>query len=136
MMSHACSIWEAQWMPLMHDHLAADVAQVPEKFETGRKSTACLLEDIGFPEAREELTVEGVERALAEDPKLADLWFQRGQDQRLAGGWGLECDGDRYVIHCYGGDENLVVKDRLRACAEFVVRYTKFIGDVQERTAN
>ena len=72
---------------------------------------------------------------LKEKPELIDMWLERGQDQRLAGGWGIECEGDSYRIQCYSGDQHLVVKDKARAVAEFVVRYTRLIGDVQARDA-
>ena len=62
------------------------------------------------------------------------MWFKRGHDQRIAGGWGIECDGDTYRIQSFANGETVVVSNPIRACAEFVVRYVKFIGDVQARS--
>ncbi len=118
----------------MTSALAEQVSEVPRKYEMGQKSTARLLKDVGFPEKRQALSVEDMERALAEDPDLAVLWFKRGNDQRFAGGWGIECEGEEYRIQSYDGGGGVIVHDRLRACAEFVVRYVTFIGDVQART--
>ncbi len=118
----------------MTTELAEQVTEVPRQYESGQKSTARLLKDAGFPELRGALSVEDVEQALAEDPGLAALWFKRGSDQRFAGGWGIECEGDEYRIRSFDGAGSVIVHDRLRACAEFVVRYVMFIGDVQART--
>ena len=70
--------------------LAEKVSEVPELYGKGNKSTACLLQDMGFPNSSEPLKVEEVEEALAHHPVLADRWLERGQDQRLTGGWGID----------------------------------------------
>ena len=93
-----------------------------------------MLEDAGFPELRGAVTVEEIEQALQGHPELVDQWMERSQDQRIAGGWGIECEGTDYRIQSYSGDDHLVVENRVRACAEFVVRYVRFIGDVQAKT--
>lgn len=117
----------------MNCDLATMVSAVPLRYQTEEMSTACLLEDAGFPERRDELRVEDVEQALVASPDLVPLWLARGDDQRLVGGWGIQRDGHSYRIRKFSGGESIVVKDSLRACAEFIVRYTKFIGDVQAR---
>ena len=50
----------------MSTDLAQQVSEVPRKYETGHKSTACLLKDAGFPGIRKELCVAQVEVALTE----------------------------------------------------------------------
>ncbi len=62
-----------------------------------------------------------------------DHWLERGHDQRLAGGWGIECDGERYRVQCFGGGPALVETNRLHATAEFIVRYVGTIADVVRR---
>ena len=116
--------------------LAEKVSEVPKLYEEGDKSTACLLEDFGFPERRKDVTVEDVEAVLKRRPGLTDLWLRRCQDQRLAGGWGIEHERDHWRIQNFADCRHLEVKDRIRACAEFVVRYVRFIGEVQARTRN
>ncbi len=101
----------------MTAQIAEQVTEVPERFESSDRSTACLLEDAGFPELRQDVSVEDVLEVLKEKPELIDMWLERGQDQRLAGGWGIECEGESYRIQCYSGDEHLVVKDKARAVA-------------------
>jgi hypothetical protein len=69
--------------------LAQRVSEVPDANEHGNLSTARLLADAGYLETPQSLTVGDVEAALEEDPNLAELWLERGRDQRLAGGWGI-----------------------------------------------
>ena len=113
--------------------LAEKISEVPKLYAEGNKSTARLLKDFGFPEQRQAVTVEDVEAVLVRRPRLADLWFKRGRDQLLAGGWSIERQGDHWHIQNYSDHRQLDVKDRTRACAEFVVRYVAFIGDLQAR---
>jgi hypothetical protein len=118
----------------MSTDLAEQVAEVAEQYRHSDRSTACLLEDAGFPELRDALNVDDVEDALKNHPELIDFWLERATDQRVAGGWSIECQGDAYRIQSYSSGEFLVVRDRVRACAEFIVRYSRFIGEVQART--
>ena len=131
-MQHSC-LERFQGVTVNSD-LAMRVSKVPLRYQTEEMSTACLLEDAGFPEKRDELLVDDVEQALAVSPDLVSLWLDRGDDQRLVGGWGIQREGHSYRIQRFDSGESIVVRDRLRACAEFIVRYTRFIGDVRART--
>jgi hypothetical protein len=116
--------------------VAERVTEVPRIYETGNKSTACLLKEIGFPS--QSITVDEVENVLKHNPQLADLWLKRSRDQRIACGWSIEQDQDVYRIHRFAGSgfasgRPLELHDRIRACAEFIVRYVSFIGDVMVR---
>ena len=113
--------------------LAEKVSEVPELYGKGNKSTACLLQDMGFPNSSEPLKVEEVEDALEHHPVLADRWLERGQDQRLTGGWGIECDHVQYRVQSYPSGRHLLEKKKLHAVAEFIVRYAGFIRDVLNR---
>lgn len=122
--------WGTTGKAQMTTQLAENVSRVPKLYEAGNKSTACLLKEFGFPDARDQLSVEDVEDILKNDPQLADLWFERATDQRPVGGWGLESDTSGFRVQNYANGDVLHHHDRCRACAEFVVRYVKFIGDV------
>jgi len=113
--------------------LAKKVSEVPDVFEHSDLSTAVLLKGTGYLERPQSLTVDDVQDALSEDPALAQLWFERGHDQRLAGGWGIDCEGDRYRVQSFSTGQHLIEKDRLHACAQFIVRYVGFIADVVRR---
>ena len=113
--------------------LAQRVSEVPDAYEHGNLSTIQLLMEAGYLEKPHSLTVGDVEEALEEDPNLAELWLERGRDQRLAGGWGIEHDRDHYKVQNYSSGQCLVEQDRLHACAEFIVRYVGFIHDVVTR---
>jgi hypothetical protein len=119
---------------IMTSKLAERISAIPKLYEAGDKSTASLLKDTGYPERREPVTVEDVENVLKREPALIDLWLKRCQDQRLVGGWGIEHEAGAYRVQSFSSGRSLVVRDRLRACAEFVVRYVSFIGETLTRT--
>jgi hypothetical protein len=118
----------------MASELAEKISRVPHLYETGNKSTACLLKDAGFPEMKNALSVEDIETIFKQEPHLAELWLKRGSDQRIAGGWGIEGKNGEYRVQSFADGHCLHVPDRCRACAEFVVRYVSFIGEVLART--
>jgi hypothetical protein len=113
--------------------LAERVSKVPERYEKSDESTASLLGDTGYLDAPQALKVEEVEYALAHHPELADRWLERGQDQRLTGGWGIECDHGQYRVQSYANGRHLLEPDKRHAVAEFIVRYVAFIADVPSR---
>ena len=113
--------------------LAEKISEVPERFEKENKSTACLLKEIGFLDQPHPLKVEEIEEVLAHRPGLADRWLQRGLDQNLSGGWGIQCDHGRYRVQSYSSGRHLLEKKKQRAVAEFIVRYVGFIRDVFNR---
>jgi len=113
--------------------LAERISEVPELYEEGNESTARLLLGTGYLDAPQALTVADVVQALAQHPELADRWLERGHDQRLVGGWGIECDHGQYRVQSYSGGRPLVEKKKLHAVAEFIVRYVAFVGDALSR---
>ena len=114
--------------------LARKVSEIPRLYEESEKSTASLLKDFGFPEWRHALSAEEVESVLAKRPDLAELWLERGQDQRYAGGWGIEQEDGRWRIQSFADGKRLTIENRYRAVAEFIVRYVGRIGEVITRT--
>jgi len=114
----------------MSQQLAKRIVEVPERYERGNESTATLVRETGYLDAPEPLNVTDVERALQQEPRLADQWFGRGSDQRLVGGWGIERDDDgQYRVQSYSDGQWLKDRNRYRACAEFIIRYVGFIAD-------
>ena len=113
--------------------LAEMISEVPEVYERGDVSTARLLSNAGYLDEPQALTVADVEQALAHHPELADRRLERGHDQRLAGGWGIECDHGQYRVQSYASGRHLMEREKLHAVAEFIVRYVAFIGDVLSR---
>jgi len=113
--------------------LAEKISEMPELYEKGDESTARLLLKSGYLDSPQALTVEDVEEALQRHPELADRWLARGRDQRLAGGWSIECDHGQYKVQNYADGAALVEKKKLHAVAEFIVRYVRFVGDMLSR---
>ena len=117
----------------MSRHLAEQISTIPERFDAENKSTALLLKEAGFPQRRNDLSVEEIEDVFRQSPELTDKWLDRGSEQRLAGGWGIEHEDGAYRIQSFADGQSEIERDRFRACALFVVRYVQFIGDVQVR---
>ncbi len=114
--------------------LAERISEVPELYQQGDESTArLLLLQTGYLDQPQGLTVADVEDVLGRNPALADRWLQRGHDQQLVGGWGIDSDRGRYRVQSYAGGHALLEPKKLHAVAEFVVRYVAFIGDVLSR---
>jgi hypothetical protein len=114
--------------------LAENVSEVPKLYDEGNKSTARLLRDFGFPEKRASVSVGDIEAVLKRRPRLAELWFKRRHDQLIAGGWSIDQEDGHWRIRNFSSHQELAVEDRTRACAEFIVRYVAFIGEVQARS--
>lgn len=110
--------------------LAEKISAVPELYERSDESTAHLLKEIGFLDSEQPVDVAEVEEALQRHPDRADRWLERGHDQRLAGGWGIECDHGLYRVQSFSSGGHLVEEEKLHAVAEFAVRYVGFIRDV------
>jgi hypothetical protein len=119
----------------MCHQLAEQVGRIPERFDAENKSTAWLLKDAGFPQRRDDLSVEEVEDVLRSSPRLTDKWLRRGSDQRLVGGWGIEHEKDAYRVQSFSDGHSEIEHDRFHACALFVFRYVNFIGDVLSRAS-
>jgi hypothetical protein len=113
--------------------LAEKITEVPERFDKENKSTASLLRESGFLDRSQSLKVEEVENALMRRPGLADRWLQRGLDQNLSGGWGIQRDHDQYRVQSFSSGRHLLEKGKQHAVAEFIVRYVGFIRDVFNR---
>src|ERR1700677_4065888 len=99
--------------------LAQRVSEVPDAYEHSNLSTIRLLAETGYLDKPQSLTVGDVEDGLVEDPNLAELWLERGRDQRLAGGWGIEHDSGHYRVQHYGSGQYLGERERPHACAQF-----------------
>ncbi len=117
----------------MASQIAQTIGHMPEQYAKGGKSTARILEQAGFPAARDRVRVDDVEEVFRREPYLVDLWLRRAHDQRYAGGWSIECTDDCYRVRRFGDKTVLTLRDRTRACAEFAARYVRFIGDMQAR---
>jgi hypothetical protein len=113
--------------------LAQRVSEIPDAYDHGNLSTMQLLAETGYLDRPQALTVSDVKRALEEDPELTELWLERGKDQRLAGGWSIEHDNGGYRVQNYSTGQYLVERDRLQACAEFIIRYVGFIRETVDQ---
>ena len=113
----------------MSFELAQRISCLPLAYEAGHRSTAALVKESGLLEMPQALSVSDVEQVLQREPRLTKLWLKRASDQRISGGWGLDCEGNEYRLKNFQTGESSVISDERRACAEFIVRYVAFIAN-------
>jgi hypothetical protein len=116
-----------------NENVTEEIAQIPEHYQSSPCSTASLIEESGLLDRPEALTTNGVEGVLRDHPDWVEQWMARGGDQRIAGGWVLECEGERYRLKDFSTGKSAFFDDRYRACAQFVVRYVRRIADIMRR---
>src|SRR5271154_6610940 len=102
----------------MDSEISERISEVPQLFHSGNKSTARLLQEMGFPEARAKLSVAAVEEHLRRIPGLAGLCLERATDQRMVGVWGIDCEEGVYRVQHYCDGQCLHLQDKVKACAE------------------
>lgn len=101
---------------------------LPATYAQSEKSTARLLRDVAHPDALREISESQIAQVLRADPQLIDLWFARGSDQRISGGWGVEGAEDDYRVQSFSDGVCLHFGDKVEACAAFVIRYVSHIA--------
>jgi hypothetical protein len=117
----------------MHSEVAEKICHIPVVFDATDCSTAQLVERSGLRDVPDALTEPEVEEILREEPKLADLWLERAGDQRLVGGWVMDCKGRSYYLKNFKSGRDCTFADRYKACAAFVVHYIDLIRHVLDK---
>jgi hypothetical protein len=115
---------------MSHPAIADRICHLPEEYDRCDRSTASLIGDSGLVEAPDALAPAEVEDILKEEPKLLDLWLRRGGDQRITGGWVIDCEDGQYRLKNFETGRSSLIADKFKACAEFIVRYVSRIGVV------
>ena len=115
---------------MTHSQIAERIVHLPENYEHGNRSTATLIRDSGLLEKPEELQPETVEEILRDEPELTESWLKRWGDQRIAGGWVMDCEGKSYRLKNFASGRSVLITDKFHAIAEFIVRYVRRIQDV------
>ncbi len=110
--------------------IADRISRLPETYAATDCSTATLIQESGFLEAPEELGAEDVEKIMRDKPRLTERWLERWNDQRIAGGWVMDCEDGAYHLKNFSTGREIVIGDKFQACAEFAVRYVRRIGRV------
>lgn len=113
--------------------LAKKISMLPAAYEGSDKSTAVLLHDVAPPDVLGNLPAAHIEQVLKAEPQLVDLWFKRGSDQRISGGWGVEGANGDYRVQSFSDGQCLHFEDRAEACAAFIVRYVSYIAKISAR---
>ena len=111
------------------DRTIEALCRLPVDFHTeGNVSPINLIVRSGYPAVASQLTVDRVRRCLAAHPNWVDSWFIWSDDQRSSPAWWLaEKSATTYEVGYYDPKHEreeppLVFDDRVRACAEFMVR--------------
>ena len=115
---------------MAHSDLAERIGHLPEAYDEGERSTAALIKESGYLNAPEALDAKSLEDVLREEPELAEAWLKRWGDQRIAGGWVMDCEGKHYRLKNFETGKSYLIDGKERAFAEFIVRYVHRIGDV------
>ena len=116
--------------------IAKQIAHLPETYDTSDWSTAALIQKSGLLESREELSAADIEPILRAEPGLTEEWHRRWGDQRIAGGWVMDCEGDSYRLKHFETGRTVLIGDKYRAFSEFIARYIRRIGRVIAKYEN
>jgi hypothetical protein len=110
--------------------LIARICALPVQFKArGDVSVLQLVEESGYRNAPSELVAELVVRHLSEHPELIEAWFGYSEDKRTSSGWYLvQRSGDTFEIGYFPKGEQMLIKGRAQACAEFIVREVREIA--------
>ncbi len=104
--------------------VVAEICDLPVRLKTrGDESIAMLVDESGYRQTPSALTVEAVSAHLERRPDLIDTWFRYSEDKRTSSGWYVtERPAGTFEVGYYPSGERLSVTERVRACAEFIVR--------------
>jgi hypothetical protein len=110
--------------------LVADICELPVRFKArGDTSVFKLVDESGYRDSPNGLSVAAVSGYLAQHPGLADAWLGYSADKRVSSGWYVvEKGGDTFEVGYYPQGERLSVAGRISACAEFIVREIRAIA--------
>ena len=104
-----------------------NICHLPEVLEKTDISTAAIITQSGLLDHMEELDTRSVRDALAAEPQLVNKWLDRRTDQIPFGGWKIEHEANGFVIRNFASGSTMFVRDKLQACAEFIVRYVALL---------
>ena len=108
--------------------IAIDVCRMPLDFQSGDQPPSELLRRSGYLTGRSGLTVETLVDCLSGHPDMVQAWTNWSRDKRADKGWYLE----GLVVGYYEGGVRhtpMTFDDRVRACAEFVLREVESISE-------
>src|SRR5688572_26632310 len=98
---------------------------MPAEFRLGSKSAHQLLHDSGIEAAS--LSAASVISVLRSNPCLVDDWLRWSDDQRCTPSYYFLEEQGAYVVGRIPGKERAVFKDRITACADFIIKQARQI---------
>lgn len=107
---------------------------MPVRFHArGDVSVLRLVDESGYRDSPAALTVNAVSAYLAQHSGLVDAWLGYSSDKRVLSGWYFtERSADKFVVGYLGNHPNggeFTFSDRIRACAEFIIREVRWIAE-------
>ncbi len=106
--------------------VVADICELPLRLRIRNISVIALVEESGYRDDPNALTVDAISSYLAEHPELVDSWFGYSEDKRTSSGWYVkQLAADAFEIGYYPKGEPLSISGRIPACAEFIVRESR-----------
>ena len=110
--------------------MVASVCEIPVRFYVrGDVSLLRLVDESGYRDSPEALTVNAVSAYLAHHPDLVEAWLGYSSDKRGSSGWYfVEKSPVKFEVGCHPNGPQLAFDDRDRACAEFIIHEVRSIA--------
>jgi hypothetical protein len=109
------------------------ICDMPVAFRRGSKSPIQLLEESGYFEMPNELTIEALAAFIGGHPSVIQVWLRWSEDKRVSSGWYFVRKAGGYIVGQIPNGLQLPFSDDVQACAEFVVREVAAIASQRAR---
>lgn len=113
--------------------LLEQICDMPVAFKLGSKSAIQLLEESGYFEMPNELTIEALVAFIGSHPNVILAWLKWSEDKRVSSGWYFVWKAGGYIVGHFPNGPQLPFSDGVQACAEFVVREVATIASHRAR---
>lgn len=127
------------------------LCRLPIEFGAGDRSAVDLVQSLGLKQGSESLSRQAILEVLRREPALIDNW-QTWSENKRCDGWVFEGSAEPYLVYRFSIDgsvpgdipysriggkfvvrEELKLRDRAEACAEFIVREIESIESLIEK---
>jgi hypothetical protein len=68
-------------------NIATEIVTIPRRMHSEDKSPFALLEETGYFELHDEVSVSDIREAVTHNPECVGEWFQYVEDKRSSSGW-------------------------------------------------
>lgn len=108
------------------DETIASVVRLPRSFRMLDVSIFSLLQDSGYSDVSDQITLEAIREALRAEPSLLEEWLEYSESQRTGSGWYLTRKLEGFQVGRYTGDGKDIYSeeypDGQTACASYILK--------------